>query len=378
MWLKCECLQTGGAFKLRGATNRLLQLSDGGAGARRGRFLVGQSCARGGDRRAAARHSGDHRHALRRAGSESRGHARRRRGDRLLRPPDRKPRGDRGAAGRRDAARPSSRASTIPQIVAGQGTVGLEILEQLAEAGALRRADRHSHRRRRAGFGDRARLPGRRDRLRRARGWDDMRRSLELGADRSGRTPTLRRRLRRAPDAATFRRSRFGILRAPEAIGVAVSEDEVAEAVRFAWSEHQLVVEPGGAVALGGACSRARSSADGDGGGAVRRERRSGAARRWSAASCVRQLSMSNKQRRSGDAIFARLEHVGTEQLDRAGQLLELGGKRLQLGRKRFRVRIRRLLRRRRAASRASSRCTAGSFPRSARTPLRGAPAGRP
>src|SRR6476646_7408912 len=27
VWLKCECLQTGGAFKLRGATNRLLQLS---------------------------------------------------------------------------------------------------------------------------------------------------------------------------------------------------------------------------------------------------------------------------------------------------------------------------------------------------------------
>ena len=27
VWLKCECLQIGGAFKLRGATNRLLQLS---------------------------------------------------------------------------------------------------------------------------------------------------------------------------------------------------------------------------------------------------------------------------------------------------------------------------------------------------------------
>jgi len=26
-WFKCECLQTGGSFKLRGATNRLLQLS---------------------------------------------------------------------------------------------------------------------------------------------------------------------------------------------------------------------------------------------------------------------------------------------------------------------------------------------------------------
>ena len=24
LWLKCECAQTGGAFKLRGATNRLL------------------------------------------------------------------------------------------------------------------------------------------------------------------------------------------------------------------------------------------------------------------------------------------------------------------------------------------------------------------
>ena len=28
VWLKCECLQTGGAFKLRGATNRLLQLTE--------------------------------------------------------------------------------------------------------------------------------------------------------------------------------------------------------------------------------------------------------------------------------------------------------------------------------------------------------------
>jgi len=28
VWLKCECRQTGGAFKLRGATNRLLQLSE--------------------------------------------------------------------------------------------------------------------------------------------------------------------------------------------------------------------------------------------------------------------------------------------------------------------------------------------------------------
>ncbi|HVJ71710.1 MAG TPA: pyridoxal-phosphate dependent enzyme, partial [Sphingomicrobium sp.] len=28
VWLKCECLQTGGSFKLRGASNRLIQLNE--------------------------------------------------------------------------------------------------------------------------------------------------------------------------------------------------------------------------------------------------------------------------------------------------------------------------------------------------------------
>ena len=42
----------------------------------------------------------------------------------------------------------------------------------------------------------------------------------------------------------------FGILRERGATALAVSDAEVAEAVRFAWDEHQLVVEPGGAVAL--------------------------------------------------------------------------------------------------------------------------------
>jgi threonine dehydratase len=31
---------------------------------------------------------------------------------------------------------------------------------------------------------------------------------------------------------------------------LSVSDEEAAEAVRFAWERHQLVVEPGGAVAL--------------------------------------------------------------------------------------------------------------------------------
>jgi len=42
----------------------------------------------------------------------------------------------------------------------------------------------------------------------------------------------------------------FGILKERGVGAVAVGEDQVVEAVRFAWAEHQLVVEPGGAVAL--------------------------------------------------------------------------------------------------------------------------------
>jgi threonine dehydratase len=42
----------------------------------------------------------------------------------------------------------------------------------------------------------------------------------------------------------------FGILRDRKAKAVWVSDAEVRQAVRFAWHEHNLVVEPGGAAAL--------------------------------------------------------------------------------------------------------------------------------
>ena len=47
-----------------------------------------------------------------------------------------------------------------------------------------------------------------------------------------------------------FRRSPSRFCESAGANAVAVSEDEVREAMRFAWREHQLTVEPGGAVAL--------------------------------------------------------------------------------------------------------------------------------
>lgn len=80
-------------------------------------------------------------------------------------------------------------------------------------------------------------------------GWDDMARSLASGA----RVPV-------ADDAPATRcdslQTRlvspltFDVLRAAGARGLSVSEAEVAHAMRVAFAELRLVVEPGGAVAL--------------------------------------------------------------------------------------------------------------------------------
>ena len=135
VWLKCECLQTGGSFKLRGATNRLMQLSD----EERGRGVVAFS-------------SGNHAQgvaiAAKRLGIAAI----------IVMPsdaPSLKVEGtraqgaeiiffDRKTESREEiAARIASEKGSIvvpsyddPHIVAGQGTAGLEILEQLEEAGA--------------------------------------------------------------------------------------------------------------------------------------------------------------------------------------------------------------------------------------------------
>jgi threonine dehydratase len=42
----------------------------------------------------------------------------------------------------------------------------------------------------------------------------------------------------------------LGVLRDRSARAVAVSDADVAAAIRFAWEKHQLVVEPGGVAAL--------------------------------------------------------------------------------------------------------------------------------
>jgi threonine dehydratase len=42
----------------------------------------------------------------------------------------------------------------------------------------------------------------------------------------------------------------FGILQDRNTRALSVSDAEVADAIRFAWEKHQLVVEPGAAVGL--------------------------------------------------------------------------------------------------------------------------------
>jgi threonine dehydratase len=80
-------------------------------------------------------------------------------------------------------------------------------------------------------------------------GWDDMRRSLEGGtivAVEPGPPPTLCDALQ-TPQVSPIT---FSILDSRDASIHVVSDEEVGEAVRWAWREHGLVVEPGGAAAL--------------------------------------------------------------------------------------------------------------------------------
>jgi threonine dehydratase len=80
-------------------------------------------------------------------------------------------------------------------------------------------------------------------------GWDDMRRSLEASwIEEVGDNPPPT-----ACDALQTKRVSqltFDVLSRRDATGVAVSEEEIAEAQRWAADKLRLVIEPGGAVAL--------------------------------------------------------------------------------------------------------------------------------
>jgi len=245
IWLKCECLQTGGAFKVRGATNRLLQLSP----EERERGVVAFS-------------SGNHARGVAIAARRLDIRAI------IVMPADApkvKVEGTRGEGAeiifydRRTESREAiaakiaseSGATVVPSfddpaIVAGQGTAGLEILDQMTEppqriiipcgGGGL-------------ASGIALACPEAEIVIVEPEGWDDMARSLDIGEIVSvpADAPDTFCDALQTPRVSPIT---FGILQERGARALAVSDGDAADAMRFAWAQHELVVEPGGAVAF--------------------------------------------------------------------------------------------------------------------------------
>ena len=147
------------------------------------------------------------------------------------------------------------------KIIAGQGTVGLEIAEQLAAidrnsaSGSSLKADRALVCTGGGGLTSGLALalknhfPDVKIHTVEPAGFDDYRRSLIEGKPvaNSSRTGSIcDALLTQIPGDIGF-----GINQSLLAQGLVVSDEEALEAVRFAFNELKLVVEPGGAVALG-------------------------------------------------------------------------------------------------------------------------------
>lgn len=245
LWLKCESLQTGGSFKLRGASNRLALLDE----AERRAGVVAFS-------------SGNHAQgvaiAARRLGVPAT----------IVMPSDAplpKVEGTRAQGaeivfydrrtedriGIAEALAAVRGAVVVPSfddrhVMAGQGTAGLEAAEQCPEP--IRQIVTCC-----GGGGLAAGLalacPEAKIVIVEPEGWDDMGRSLELGhivPVPPDAPPTACDALQ-TPLVSPLT---FGVLAKRGANAVAVSEAEVRAAVRFAWHELGLMVEPGGSAAL--------------------------------------------------------------------------------------------------------------------------------
>lgn len=245
LWAKAECLQQGGAFKLRGATNRLLQLDDGEKKSGVVAFSSGNH-ARG--VAIAARRLGiaativmpSDAPAVKRDATAAEG-AEIILYDRL--------REDRIAI----AARISEQTGAIVvpsfddiDIIEGQGTVGVEIRDQLGAEPPLVAVP--------CGGGglssgialalaDSTIVPVE------PAGWDDMARSLELGeiVPVGEGAPATKLDALQTPVVSPYT---FGVLHARGARGLSATDDEAFAAMRFAFDQLRLVVEPGGAAAL--------------------------------------------------------------------------------------------------------------------------------
>lgn len=249
VWLKAESLQPMGAFKLRGAWHRLSDLSE----SERSRGVVAFS-------------SGNHAQgvawAARRLGIRAT----------IVMPADSPARKldntralgaevvtyDRMTGSREEIAATiaAERGSVVvpsfddPWVVEGQGSAGLEAVEQMAVLGVSAPDLIVTC----CGGGGLAAglalaVPGAEIVVVEPEGWDDMTRSLAAGeivAVGPNPPPTSCDALQTLKVAPLT----FGILEGRGARGVAVSEAETGAAMRWAFDNLRLVLEPGGAVAL--------------------------------------------------------------------------------------------------------------------------------
>lgn len=244
-WVKAECLQRGGSFKLRGATNRLSRLS----AEERAAGVVAFS-------------SGNHAQgvaiAAQRLGMEAV----------IVMPADApavkvestRAAGaqvhfyDRASESREEIASRLAEgrgATLVPSfddvdVIEGQGSLGIEVAAVLGEeppmvivpcgGGGL-------------AAGTSLALPGSRILIVEPEGWDDMARSLAAGQILPVDEPAPPTRCD-ALQTKLVSPLTFDVLRGAGATGVAVSEAEVEQGMRFAFSHLRIVAEPGGAVAL--------------------------------------------------------------------------------------------------------------------------------
>lgn len=245
IWVKAECLQVGGSFKLRGATNRLLLLDAG----ERARGVVAFS-------------SGNHAQgvalAARRLGIAAaivmpadapavKIEATRAAGAEIILY-------DRATGSREEIAAglAADRGATLVpsfddvDVIEGQGSVGVEFREQLGApppmaivpcgGGGL-------------SAGIALALPDSQIVVVEPEGWDDMARSLALGRIVPVDEPAPPSRCD-ALQTKLVSPLTFGALSDAGARGLAVSEEDVAAAMVFAFRHLRIVAEPGGAVAL--------------------------------------------------------------------------------------------------------------------------------
>jgi threonine dehydratase len=145
-----------------------------------------------------------------------------------------------------------------PLVIAGQGTAGREIVEDLAAQGLV--ADVVAVTASGGGLtagialAVKARMPQARLYTAEPEGFDDHARSFRSG--RRERNAAITGTICDALMAQTPGELTFAINRELVGQGAAVSDEEVAAAVAFAFHELKLVVEPGGAVALAALLSR--------------------------------------------------------------------------------------------------------------------------